>query len=147
LPLRCGRAADQADLVRRPGKSAEPVEFIIRVGERGTENVVVAFGVEAAALVHFHVCVAVLDGVQGGGHIVRGAQGDIPVVEVVRGTDKEDGIFFRRVLRSINIGLHAFAVVHRHHDLAFDGRYGFQFSFYFLAVGDENVVFADLGMG
>ena len=74
LPLCRRGAADQADLVRRPGQPAHPVERIVGIGERHAENVVVAFGEVAAALVHLDVGVAVLDRFQCGGHVARRAQ-------------------------------------------------------------------------
>jgi len=136
LPLGGGGAADEADFVGGPGEGAHPVEFVVRIGEWGAEDVVIAFGVKAAAFVHFDQGVAVLDGFEFSGHVAGGAEGDVPIIEVVGRAGKDDRVFLRRVLRTIDVGLHALAVAHGDHDFALDDGDGFQFFFRGVALGD-----------
>jgi hypothetical protein len=78
----------------------------------------------------------VLDCFQWGRHVAGRAQFHVPVIEVIGSADEDDGILSRLVLGAVDVGLHAFAVAHGHHDLAFDDGDGFEFAFGCVAPGD-----------
>ena len=127
LPLRGRRATDQPYLVRRPRQIAQPIQSVIGISQRGTQNLVVAFGKIPPALVHLHIGVAALHRLQRSRHVPRSAQRYVPVVEVVRRPRKDDGILLRFVLRAVDVGLHPLTIPHRHHHLALDDRNRLEF--------------------
>ena len=137
LPFGGGGAADGADLAVRPGLRRHPCDGIGAVGQRRAQNVVVAFGEEVAALVHLDIRVAALDGFELGGQVARRAATHVPVIEVVRRADKDDRILLGRVLGPVDVGRHAFAVAHRHHDFALDDGERFQLLFGGIACGNH----------
>ena len=137
LPLCGGGAADETDLAARPGLRCHPVELVVGVGERRAENVVVAFGEEVAALVHLDEDVAAFDRFEFGGHVPVAAEADVPEVEVVGRAAEDDGIFLAGVLRPIDVGGHARAVLHRHHHFAIDDGDVFELLLDGLALFDE----------
>ena len=142
LPLGGRGAADEADLAARPRLRRHPVELVVGVGERRAENVVVAFGEEVASLVHLDHDVAALDGFEFGGHVAIGAEADVPEIEVVRRAAEDDGIFLACVLRPVDVGGHARAVLHGHHHLAVDDGDVFELLFDGFALFDQG-----LGLG
>ncbi len=120
LPFRRGRAADEPHLAVGPGARGDPLDGVVPVGERRTEDVVVAFGEEVPALVLLHVGVAALHGVEHGRHVRGHAVAHVPEVEVVRRTDEDRRHLAGGVLRVIDVGGEADAVAHRQHHLAVD---------------------------
>ena len=120
LPFGGRRAADGADLAVGPRLLRHPGDGVGAVGERRAENVVVALGEKVPALVHLDIGIAALDGVEFGAHVARRAVAHVPEIEVVRRADKDDGVFLRSVLGAVDVGGHALAVAHRHHELALD---------------------------
>ncbi len=115
------RTAGRADLAVRPGLLRQPVDRVESVGLR-SEDVVVAFREEVAALVLHDVGVAALDGGQLRAHVGRHAVLDVPEVEVVGRSHPDDRNLAGRVLRAIDVGRQAHAVRHRHHHLALHDR-------------------------
>ncbi len=146
LPLCRGGTADEADFPGGPGERGHPIEFIVGISERDAEDVVVTFREVAAAFIHLDESVAVLDGVERGGQIARGAERDVPVVEVVGSAREDDGIFFGLIFGAIDISLHAFAVAHGDHDFSFDDGHGFEFMFNGIAAGDGSSVTGGAGL-
>ena len=90
-----------------------------------------------AALVHFDVRIAMLDGLEFGVQVARSAATHVPVIEIVGRADKDDWILLGRILGAINIGRHAFAIAHGHHDFALDDGQRFQLAAAHFAFDDS----------
>ena len=120
LVFRRRRTAGGPCLAVRPRLLRDPVHQVVAVGDRRTEDVVVAFREEMPALVLSDVGVAALDGVQDVRHVGGHAVANVPEVEVVRRLHHDRRHLRAGSLRHVDVGREPYAVAHRHHHLALD---------------------------
>ena len=133
LPLRGRRAPRGAELAVRPRLLRQVLDRFVAVGDRRAEDVVVAFREKVAALVLSDVGVALLDRLDDARHVGGHAVAHVPEIEVVGGLDEDNRHLGRCVLRTVDVGGQAHAVLHRNHHAPFDDGDVLEFRFEILA--------------